>query len=363
MRSLWRVFGLLFLSYILAFISQATYLNRTVYPHIQYRREIHHQAQIEYLKITNYRKHFHLRAAIPNSGIGYLEKLKTIVAGRGGVAGINANFYDPKTKLPIGLLIKDWEVLSSNYGRRAALTLDLFDQLEFTNPSLSVSVKTPGNEIEVDFVNCPLIQNKIILYTPEYKSSLILNGKTMGQFTEVRIKEDMVIRKQSSTYIAPAKRDYYLLLASGQAAAKLENLGWGDKTAIKYEVSSSFNPLKMAVSAGPMLVRDGQVVLDPSREDFDRYSRIITGVVSRSAVGVTPDGSLILLVVLENGVSPGMDLKELSQFLIKLGISDAINMDGGGSSTIVFREGTTWHTIGQNNPIAVGLVLIPKRGF
>lgn len=60
----------------------------------------------------------------------------------------------------------------------------------------------------------------------------------------------------------------------------------------------------------------------------------------RTAVGVMPDGTVVLMVV--DGRQPltsnGASLSDLAQMLSALGCSDAINLDGGGSSTFILRE-------------------------
>lgn len=363
MKSILKLPCLLIILFILAAPSQASFLVKLVHPHIEYHKERYGGAEIRYLKVTDFRHNFHLKAIIPSDGIGYLEELQVMASENRAVAGINANFYHTGTNIPVGLLIKDWEVLSSNYGRRAALTYDYsVNRLIFSQPSLSLFLHTPHEKIKIDCINCPLSPNKIVLYTPKYCRNYVLNGEIFGRFIQVRIRNDQVIWKGESTSILVEKRDYYLVLASGQAVNRLDSLDWGEKAKIEYEISS--NPyIKMAVSAGPMLVKDGQIVLDPEKEDFDPNDRIIRGITSRSAVAVTPDGSLILLVVLKNYRSPGMDLKNLSRYLSNLGVKDALAMDGGSSSSLVYKDDSTWHTVGQNNPIAVGLVLIPKREF
>jgi exopolysaccharide biosynthesis protein len=62
----------------------------------------------------------------------------------------------------------------------------------------------------------------------------------------------------------------------------------------------------------------------------------------RTAVGVSADGTKLILVVVDGrraGWSVGMTLPELADWMIEQGVSEAINLDGGGSSSFVyFRE-------------------------
>ena len=90
------------------------------------RRTVAGQVVIDYLLVKYYQDHYRLQAALPGEGPGTLEELAEMVRELGGAAGINANFFDPHTNMPIGLVIKDGRVLSPPYGRRAALGIDLF---------------------------------------------------------------------------------------------------------------------------------------------------------------------------------------------------------------------------------------------
>ena len=56
----------------------------------------------------------------------------------------------------------------------------------------------------------------------------------------------------------------------------------------------------------------------------------------RTAVGLRADGTWIFVVVdgRQPGLSIGMNLKEVAELMQSLGCVDALNLDGGGSSTL-----------------------------
>ena len=98
------------------------------------------------------------------------------------------------------------------------------------------------------------------------------------------------------------------------------------------------------VQAGPRLVADGRVVVDgDDREGFsagagqfdsditaERHPRCALGVSDDELFAVCCDGR-------RTGVDAGLDLAELARLLLSLGATDAINLDGGGSATLVHR--------------------------
>jgi hypothetical protein len=99
------------------------------------------------------------------------------------------------------------------------------------------------------------------------------------------------------------------------------------------------------VQAGPLLVAGGRVVFDreTDREGFSAGagqfdSDITDGRHPRSAIGVS-DEDLFLVCCdgRRTGVDAGLSLDELADFMFALGCRDAMNLDGGGSTTLVHR--------------------------
>ncbi|MCR4660287.1 MAG: phosphodiester glycosidase family protein [Bacteroidales bacterium] len=84
------------------------------------------------------------------------------------------------------------------------------------------------------------------------------------------------------------------------------------------------------MTAGPMLIRHGQLV--PQRTD----RTFVTKRHNRTALGLRPDGTVLLLTVdgRSRRRSEGLSLDELEHVMRWLGCREAINLDGGGSTTM-----------------------------
>ncbi len=88
-----------------------------------------------------------------------------------------------------------------------------------------------------------------------------------------------------------------------------------------------------AIGAGPALLMDGEIRITSDEEVF--FGTSIPRVHPRTAAGRTADGSLILMVVDgRQEESRGVSLEELAVLMRDAGAVDALNLDGGGSSTI-----------------------------
>ena len=99
------------------------------------------------------------------------------------------------------------------------------------------------------------------------------------------------------------------------------------------------------VQAGPMLVVDGTIAVDAGddREGFSagaaqfdsditdgRYPRAALGISSESLIALACDGR-------RSRVDGGLSMLELAEAMVELGAESAINLDGGGSTTLVHR--------------------------
>jgi exopolysaccharide biosynthesis protein len=89
------------------------------------------------------------------------------------------------------------------------------------------------------------------------------------------------------------------------------------------------------VSGGPLLLWKGKRLEEPAKESISRAFFLARH--PRTAAGVRADGKLLFVTV--DGRRPeesvGMSLPELTDLLLELGCVSAINLDGGGSTTMV----------------------------
>ena len=118
----------------------------------------------------------------------------------------------------------------------------------------------------------------------------------------------------------------------------------GDVRLLERAVAPS-RPAGDLLQAGPMLVAGGVVVFDADEDDegfsagagqFDsditegRYPRAALGISEESLVAVACDGR-------RSNVDGGLSMIELAEVMAELGAESAINLDGGGSTTLVHR--------------------------
>ncbi|MCH5247663.1 MAG: phosphodiester glycosidase family protein [Muribaculaceae bacterium] len=93
------------------------------------------------------------------------------------------------------------------------------------------------------------------------------------------------------------------------------------------------------LSCGPLLIDEDFVF------DYTGRGGFFSNRHPRSVIGTTPDGEMIFLVVdgRNKGQADGVSIPELTEICQWLGMKDALNLDGGGSSTLWFEGAVVNH--------------------
>ena len=119
----------------------------------------------------------------------------------------------------------------------------------------------------------------------------------------------------------------------------------GKPASINYNFSEFWN-VKEAVHAGPILVANNTINVTSEQEVF--FNTPVDGVQPRSAIGYKKNGDIIMMVVDGRQVdSRGAYLKELAMLMRQFDCEEALNLDGGGSSSLIVNGKLI------NNPIGL----------
>lgn len=117
--------------------------------------------------------------------------------------------------------------------------------------------------------------------------------------------------------------------------------------------------VREAVGGGPRLLSNGQISIDSGDEGFD--NGFVNFKYPRTAVGITQDGSHLILVAVDGhqAASEGISLYDLAAVLKRYGAYDAINLDGGGSTTMAVNGVSV--NDGMERPVADMLLVTSDR--
>ncbi len=279
-----------------------------------------------------------------DEGVG-TETTSSIAARRGAVAAVNGGYFRTAGVYrgePAGILSLSGRVLSEPYRRRPALAVkDDGDwiRVHFSHFDFLADVVVDGKEIRrINGINRPRLDDELILYTPEFHSTTLTNAYGV----EAVVSGGLVIATKRGAGSQTIPADGYVLSANGQAEPWAEEfLRPGVRTELRIEMSPrlplEFDP-DFVLGGGPVLLLDGKPAADGDAgiyaEDFSR------GRHPRTALGIREDGFLVLVTVdgRQPGSSVGMTIAEITDLMAEFGCLDAINLDGGGSTTMVIRD-------------------------
>lgn len=285
------------------------------------------------------------------------------------VAGVNGDFfYYPNARnpgIPTNAAIVDDELVRTPFTRSClVLNPTLGPQIRILKASGAATLPD-GAKLALSAVNGLRAANQLVLYTPRFGEST----RTETSGTEVYLEPERFPLRPNETHrarvravqtgvgAAPIAAGNWVLSGSGEVNAPLKALKPGDTVELRVDFTPALQPGEQVLGGGPRLVRDGRVSVEA--EGGSVGGSFSTARHPRTAIGF--NGSKVYLVVVDGrqpGYSLGMSLAELAQVMADLGCTDALNMDGGGSTTLWARGAVTNRpSDGRERPVANGLLV------
>lgn len=257
--------------------------------------------------------------------------VKQILARDKAVAGVNGDFYDiGDTGAPLGIGRDRQRGLL--HGRLSGWNSTFFIGRD-GRPDIDVLQSTTTikqrPDLQISTINAAsVVANGIGLYTPRWGTS---SGYkiTDGQAKRVRrvvVRNGRVVLNSTKLQKRNTPLLGQMLVGRDAGARALATLKVGTKVTLHSHLQGS---PRMAITGSKFLVHEGVIgVVDD------------TELHPRTAIGIDHDTHEILLLVVDGRqrFSRGSTMVELAQTMIDLGADEAINLDGGGSSTMVAKR-------------------------
>lgn len=283
-----------------------------------------------------------------------------MVKETGAVAGVNGDYFNVSGEYaPIGGQIANGVLMStpSELSGMYAMTISkegkpMIDEYSFKGSIQASNGSTftlRGINKEDYYLESGDVKyshaNSMYIYTSAWTSLKRPNDPSTTP-TEVLVQNGIVkeisYKKALSTSVP---EDGYILRAHGTAAEwVVNNLAVGQAITADYNLvakttGQTVDPdtLQMMIGGHTILVSNGKAAT------FSRDTSSLGGYRARTAVGYSQDGRYAYLIaVQDNSASSGMSLKELQSFMTSIGVWKGMNLDGGGSTTMITRPlGTT----------------------
>ncbi len=308
--------------------------------------------------------------AITNSeSLFVTDTTSSLAKSKGAVAAINASFFNPMLSpgnaSTIGPVVESGKIISANYdfnrdnNSMATFSIDNLNNILIDYWKTDMSIKTSdGKFFPVNRYNKPYYGYKDFTVL-DRNWGLYSIGTAGSDFIEMVVDKGVVveIRKYMPAVQIP-ENGYVVVTKKAGISLINNNFRVGDR--IVFDIKSNINlkSIDTAVTGGCILLENG--IIPP------KFSHDVPGVHPRTAIGSSKDGKEVIMVTVDGRQegSRGMTLTELAGLMAELGAYNALNLDGGGSTTMVARKtGTTElnvvnkpsDTVQRRIPTAIGI--------
>lgn len=304
------------------------------------------------------------------------------------IASVNSNFWKAYTNFPIGILISNGEVINyKNYKNWSACFFDINNQPYIDFFVLNAELHYKNIKILIDDFNKRIDSCDIIVYNgfsgdrvpyiSERKIEKIINEilsdsifsditEEVIDTTELRrivLQSEQEAMFEYSTYkIALRCIDSFIINKSIRLI--IDSIGNNPMTIPKNGIILSFGRkdnipdlkvgdtitfiiqtnkyssilFKNAVTGTPRLIRDGKARPE-TKEEGIKSRKFIYKPLQRTAIGYNKAKTIMYIVCCENSGNgkKGVSLAQLAEFMKSIGCYQALNLDGGGSVSMVIK--------------------------
>lgn len=289
-----------------------------------------------------------------------VEKTSSIAIRHGALAAINAGFFRLDNSIfagdSAGVLQIDDNLLSESLNDRIALFIHNgpnTTETQIADLNIHHAIKTGGRKFDLSGTNRERKAGEAVLFTPEFHRTTL----TDGNGTEIVVRSGKIVQINTGRGSSIIPEKGYVISVSGKMRDEIMPFV---KVGKKIEVSTLFYSMATAIPAvtsprpdttremrllndlidsedivggSPQLIKSGRIDITWEREK--RTRDFVDTRHPRTAVAKLKDGKFLAITVDgRSEASGGIGLQDLAEYLLSLGAVDAMNLDGGGSTTM-----------------------------
>ena len=282
-----------------------------------------------------------------------LRFLPQLARPAGAVIGINGGFFNRIRQLPLGALRRDGVWLSGPILNRGVIAWDQDSALQFGRLRLDQDlVVNGGRRWGLGYLNSGYVQKGLSRYTrawgPVYRA---LSGEEQALLVRDGIVETIYASAALRRGV-PLAAQTDLVVARGGAPLPAQP---GDRVTLRLRANSMLGESSNVLGGGPLLLQEGRVVLNGRGEGFSPGFLRLSA--PRTVVGSGEGGTWLLTLRGSTGSDP--TLLETTLAMQQLGLRDALNLDGGSSTTMDVAGRSLMNGRGSSPRIHNGLGLVP----
>ncbi len=290
-------------------------------------------------------KRVRIETVLAKGAVGQTDTLVNIVNSASdsdgkAVAGINGSFFEAYTDFqPAGTLVSAGQIRHiSNTGSMFIVDTDGEAKVDSLYIGIQGGINNqwewPNNWYAWNINHFYTDPAAVMVFDSNYKGP-----RPAHSFTSIQVDKGIVTSIGKGGFNIP--QEGFLLLTNDQNM--IGKFKVGSTADFRYGIYENdyiakphtgrevdFTTVRTATGAGPTLVKNGQIVVNPALEGFTE-EKILNNRARRSFIGVTADGRMGFASL------DGVNVSELAEIAKALGMKDAMNLDGGASSGTVYN--------------------------
>ena len=251
--------------------------------------------------------------------------------GYTAAAAVNGSFFEMRNGIPLGSIVTDGILRCT--GTTYSLGIFADGTMALGIPGITMTLTANGTDTVIHYNKTLTKTNGMILYSGDYDyktrhtvsaDHLILAPETDTLTIGSTVRARVTAKVSGAKTVEIPEGGFVLSVAAGGTLPQVKT---GDTVTISVTAHEAWKDAVYLVGGGDMLVENGKALTKFTLNGADRPA-------ARTAVGLTADGNVIFYTADHGDVSAGLTLSELADRMLELGCVSALNLDGGGSTTL-----------------------------
>lgn len=260
------------------------------------------------------------------------EKTSSMILRTGAYAGINGGFFHAYGQ-PSGMVVIDGKFLSAPEGRWPVFIQCSSGKVYLNELDSAMKVTSGGKCHRIDGVNREPGTTETVVYTSEYGTETRCKTNALN----IIVQAGVVTAIYETNNPVEIPEDGMVITAGEKRMKEFTIIKKSDNAVFSFTTNPGFGDIESAYQCGSWIVKDGKAALKPR----DEWVGLTTNREPRAVIGIKNDGKVVLMAVdgRQPGYSAGMNGNELADFLLGYGVDNAAMLDGGSSTTMMFKDG------------------------
>lgn len=285
---------------------------------------------INVLRVDLTDKYTSLGSLFNPSGLSSRDSIGGMVEKKNAIAGINGDFYNFQP-IPnsLGALVDNGRILSSPNHLPVFYLEDQRALVDYFTTRITLTNWRSGYQLPVTTINKVSTNFDTIMMFNSNWGTKSIGNRFHQDLTEFLVVNDIVVDKRTggAAFDIPADENSFVIASR---SSWVNDFQPGDRVQLDISITPDLRNLQFAIGAGGIILKDGQA----SNTDV-----VVSGNHPRTGIGISKDGKEVILVTIDGRDSSfkGVSQEMFGAILRSLGAWNGVNLDGGGSTTMVVK--------------------------